>query len=167
VTLGWLHHERGQYAQAQEHLARAMAINPNDADTMMNRAMVLSLEGEAKTALELAQFAIRLNPRHPDWYIAYLGGCFFRADRYAEATAIWERAPDAVPEARAVLAAAYVLAGRPEEGRRHMQKFLKRFSLHWTGRPSVRSFTMKVFSYREQAELERFVDALRAAGMPE
>jgi adenylate cyclase len=167
VTLGWVHHERGEYEQAQEHFARATAINPNDADTMMNKAMVLALEGKSEAALEMAQFAIRLNPRHPDWYIAYLGGCFFRAGRYAEAAAIWERSPDAVPEARAVLAAAYVMAGRPDEARRHMGKFLRRFSLHWTGQPSVQSFIAKVFSFREPADLQRFGDALREAGMPD
>src|SRR5262249_1590903 len=31
VTVGWVHHERGEFEQAQQHFARATAINPNDA----------------------------------------------------------------------------------------------------------------------------------------
>jgi TolB-like protein/Tfp pilus assembly protein PilF len=167
VTLGWVHHERGAFEQAQMHFARATSINPNDADTIMNKAMVWALEGKSEAALEMAQFAIRLNPRHPDWYFAYLGGCYYRAHRYEDAAATWERAPDAVPEVRATLAAAYIMIGRPNEAHRHMEEFLRRFSQHWAGQPSIKTFVATVFSFREPDDLQRFGDALRRAGMPD
>jgi adenylate cyclase len=124
------------------HFARATSINPNDADTMMNKAIVLALEGKSDAALEMAQFAIRLNPR-------------------------WERAPDAVPEVRAILAAAYIMIEHPQEARRHMKEFLRRFSRHWAGQPSTRIFITKVFFFREVEDLQRVGDALRQAGMPD
>jgi TolB-like protein/Tfp pilus assembly protein PilF len=167
VVLGWVHHQLGEFEQAQQQFARAAAINPNDADTMMNKAMVLALEGRPGEAIEIAQFAVRLNPRHPDWYLAFLGACFFRDDRYADAAAIWERAPDAVPEIRACLAAACILAGRPQDARRHMEEFLRRFALHWTGQPGVRAFVSTEFAFAEENDVDRFANALRAAGMPE
>jgi adenylate cyclase len=167
VTLGWVHHGCGEHEQAQMHFARATSINPNDADTMMNKAMVLALEGKSAAALEMAHFAIRLNPRHPDWYFAYLGGCYFRAHRYADAVMTWERAPDAVPEVRAILAAAYIMTEHPQDARRHMKEFLRRFSRHWAGQPSTKVFITKVFSFREVHDLQRFGDALRQAGMPD
>jgi hypothetical protein len=110
---------------------------------------------------------MRLNPRYPDWYLAYLGGCLFRAQTYADAAAVWERVPDAVPEVRAVLAAACVLSGRPDDGRRHMAEFIRRFPLHWSGAPSVRSFVATVFTYKKPDDISRFAAALRTAGMPE
>jgi adenylate cyclase len=167
VVLGWVHHQLGEFEQAQQQFARAAAINPNDADTMMNKAMVLALEGRPDEAIEIAQFAIRLNPRHPDWYLAFLGACFFRANRYADAAALWERAPDAVPEIRACLAAACILDGRPPDARRHMEEFLRRFALHWTGQPGVRAFVSTEFAFAEETDVDRFANALRAAGMPE
>ena len=167
VILGWVHHQRGEFEQAQRQFARAAAINPNDADTIMHRAMVLALEGRSGEAIENAEFAIRLNPRHPDWYLAFLGGCFFRARRYADAAAIWDRAPDSIPEVRACLAAACVLTGRTQDARRHMEEFLRRSASHWAGRPSVRTFLATEFPFEAAPDLERFADALRAAGMPE
>jgi TolB-like protein/Tfp pilus assembly protein PilF len=166
VVLGWVHHQLGEFEQARQQFARAAAINPNDADTMMNNAMVLALEGRPGEAIDIAQFAIRLNPRHPDWYLAFLGGCLFRAHRYADAAAAWERAPDAVPEARACLAAACIMTGRTHDARRHMEEFLRRFALHWTGQPAVRSFVSTEFAFVEGRDLDRFADALQEAGMP-
>lgn len=167
VILGWVHHQRGEFEQAQQQFARAAAINPNDADTIMHRAMVLALEGRSGEAIENAEFAIRLNPRHPDWYLAFLGGCFFRARRYADAAAIWDRAPDSIPEVRACLAAACILTGRPQDARRHMAEFLRRSASHWVGRPSVRTFVATEFAFEAASDLERFAAALREAGMPE
>ena len=167
VILGWVLHQRGEFEQAQRQFAHAAAMNPNDADTIMHRAMVLALEGRSDEGIERAEFAIRLNPRHPDWYLAFLGGCFFRARRYADAAAAWDRAPDSIPEVRACLAAACVLTGRPHDARRHMQEFLRRFSLHWTGQPGVRTFIATEFSFEASNDLSRFADALREAGMPE
>ena len=167
IVLAWLHHESGESEQAQQHLARAAEINPNDADAMVNRAMILALEDQAVTAIGLAQLAIRLNPRHPDWYVAYLGGSLFRAKRFAEAAATMERAPNSVPEVRAIAAAAYQMIDRHEDARRHMQEFLRRFPEHWSGPPSARAFEKIVFRFRDPEDSERFVAALREAGMPE
>jgi adenylate cyclase len=167
VILGWVHHQRCEFEQAQQQFDRAIAINPNDADAIMHRAMVLALERRTDEAIDSAEFAIRLNPRHPDWYLAFLGACFFRARRYGEAAAAWDRAPDAIPEVRACLAAACVLTGRPQDARRHMAEFLRCFSQHWTGQPGVRAFVGTEFAFEAAGDVERFAAALREAGMPE
>jgi TolB-like protein/Tfp pilus assembly protein PilF len=167
IVLAWLHHERGEHEQAQQHLARAADINPNDADAMMNRAMILAIEGLAETAIGLAQLAIRLNPRHPDWYVAYLGSSLFCAKRFVEAAATMERAPDSVPEVRAIAAAACQMTGREGDARRHMQEFLRRYPEHWSGQPSARGLAEKVFTFKDPGDTERLVAAWCAAGMPE
>jgi adenylate cyclase len=167
IVLAWLHHESREYEQAQHQLARAAEINPNDADAMMNRGMMLALEDETQAALEAGQLAMRLNPRHPDWYFAMVGGTMFRARRYAEAAAMMERAPDSVPEVRAIAAAAYAIVGRLDDARRHMQEFLRRFPQHWPGQPSAHAFTELVFNFRDPEDRKRFLAALCAAGMPE
>jgi adenylate cyclase len=167
VVLGWVHHERREFKQARQQFERAMAINPNDADTLMNAAMVRAFEGEPEQAIDLAQFAMRLNPRPPDWYLCYLAGCYARAGKYSEATALFERVPDAIPEVRGYLAALHVLQGHPVEARRHMDVFLQRYSQHWAGTPSAQAVE-HVYSVLCGAEdPQHFMDALREAGLPE
>jgi adenylate cyclase len=116
IVLAWLFHESGDHQQAQQHLALAAEINPNDADAMMNRAMILALEDQAETAVEIGRLAMQLNPRHPEWYVAYMGGSLFRAKRFAEAVAMMERAPESVPELRAICRR-ILCHDRPDGGR--------------------------------------------------
>src|SRR5262249_873230 len=69
VTLGWINLERRDYERARRYLDRAETLNPNDADMLINKAMMLSLQGEPEAALALARSAIRLSPHHPDYYL--------------------------------------------------------------------------------------------------
>jgi TolB-like protein/Tfp pilus assembly protein PilF len=162
VTLGWVHHGRGELEQSRQHFERAIAISPNDADTLMNAAVARAWAGEPGVALDMADSAMRLNPRPPDWYRCYLGGCYFAAQRYAEAVTQMERVPDALPELRAFLAIAYVRLGRLNDAKRHMDVFIRQYPLHWAGRPSARSLAAVFTSMREED-----IDALRKAGLPE
>ena len=81
VALGWIYQGRGDFGRSRRHLDRAEALNPNDADLLIHKAMILSCQGEADRAIELAQSAIRLNPYHPDWYLAYYSHCLMMARR--------------------------------------------------------------------------------------
>jgi len=51
VTLGWINQERRDFERARRYLDRAEALNPNDADLLINKAMMLSLQGESDAAL--------------------------------------------------------------------------------------------------------------------
>jgi TolB-like protein/cytochrome c-type biogenesis protein CcmH/NrfG len=167
VTLGWINTERRDYERARRYLDRAEALNPNDADMLINKAVMLSLQGEPDAALALARSAIRLNPLHPDYYLGYLAHCYFIAGRYEEAMALREGLSNVFPEGRIALAVLCVLLGRLEEARGHIEKFVADFPSHWIGRPSVSFVTHHIFHYKRKADAEVFLNALRQTGLPE
>ncbi len=166
VVLGSIHSARRETEQVRKHFDRAIAINPNDADTLINAAMALAILGEPEEGLALVSTAIRLNPNHPDWYFSFLGGCHFIAGHFVDTIAAMEKAPDALPEVRAILAAAYAQVGRLDEARTEIAEFVRRFPSHWTGQPSIQ-FVADTFRWGRQESINRLLDGLRKAGLPE
>jgi len=166
VALGWIYQERGEFERSRHHLDRAEALNANDADMLINKAMILSLQGEAETAIELARSAIRLNPYHPDWYLGYCSHCYMAAHRYEEAMALRGFTAQKLPEARAFMAALCVLLGRMDEARRHVDELVASFPAHWLGQPTA-SFFANLLSYKHQTDTDIVIEALRKAGLPE
>jgi TolB-like protein/Tfp pilus assembly protein PilF len=104
VALGWIYQERRDFERSRRHLDRAEALNPNDADMLINKAMILSAQGDAERAVELAQSAIRLNPYHPDWYLGYYSHCLMIARRYDEAMELLRKSDFADPHSLAKIA---------------------------------------------------------------
>jgi len=134
---------------------------------LINRAMILSFQGEPDAALISAQLAVRLNPHHPNYYLAYLGACYFGAGRSEEASALVEELPGTFPEWHAGLAAICVQLGRSREARRHIDRFVSEFPSYWLGQPSASFLMKKVFHYRRKADADMLFDALVKAGLPE
>lgn len=165
VILGWVHLGRREFNRAKEQLELAMAINPNDADTLAKSALILAWSGEGTAPIELAQTAIRLNPHYPAWYQCFLAGCYLCAGKYPEAVAIWERVPDATPETRAFLAAGCVFVGELEDAKRHMAQFVREYPQHFAGEPNARS-VRRLFEFRHRADIDRLIEAMCVAGLP-
>ncbi|MDY0884679.1 adenylate/guanylate cyclase domain-containing protein [Dongia soli] len=88
----WGHHAlagyymfKRRYGPAVAEYEKAVARNPNDADTLTDYAWCLDYAGRPKAALELAHKAMRLNPYCPEWYVAQLGQIYFDARQYEDA----------------------------------------------------------------------------------
>jgi len=128
--------------------------------------MALAILSEPEAGLALASTAIRLNPYHSDWYFSYLGGCHFIAGHFVDTIAAMEKAPDALPEVRAILAAAYAQVGRLDEARTEIAEFVRRFPSHWTGHPSIQFFA-GTFHWGRKESINRLLEGLRKAGLPE
>ena len=111
-------------------------------------------------ALERCQRVIRLNPNPPDWYWWQLGFAYFHLGRYEVSLEALEKmtAPD---RSHRILAATYAHLGRFEEARSEADEFMK----------VVPSFSIKEWArtepYTDPNELQRYVDGLRKAGLPE
>ncbi len=111
-------------------------------------------------ALERCKRAIRLNPNCPDWHWWILGFAYFHLGRYEDALEVLERliAPD---QARRLLAATYAHLGRLEEARSEAEAFMK----------AVPNFSIKEWArtehFTDPNELQRYVDGMRMAGLPE
>ncbi|MFN2427344.1 MAG: hypothetical protein ABR587_12960 [Candidatus Binatia bacterium] len=102
---------RRDFEGGAHRVERAIALNPNDADVLAHAALACTYLGRAPTAVGMAQKAIRLHPRHPEWYLPSLTMSLFGAGRYAEAVEVGAKAPRAFVDIPAYLAASAALAG--------------------------------------------------------
>jgi adenylate cyclase len=131
-------------------------------------ANTLHYAGRPEEAIVHAKKAMRLEPYYPAWFLINLGGPYEMVGRYEEANAIWkkflERAlkgefPPIYIHER--LAISYVRLGRMEEAQAHAAEILKIKPDYTVG------FYRKTKSYKDKAYLEKSVDLLRKAGLPE
>ena len=164
TVLAWIYLMRREYERSRRHLDSALARNPNDADNLANRAMILTASGEPEAGRKCAEAAIRLNPHHPDFYLCFLGASLFFLDRYEDAIAAMEQAPDGLPEVRAIVAAACALVERTDDAREHIGKFVANYSLNWKGNPSAETIA-GLLSLRRQRDTDLLLRGLRKAGL--
>ena len=97
IFMGNLRAIDGDIAGACEEHDRALALAPNDADTLAmlasRRALVC---GNPEEGCALAERALRLNRQAPGWYYAQLACARFAAGRYGDSlTALRQGPPDA------------------------------------------------------------------------
>ncbi len=71
--LSWVFARKQQYDQAIAEGERAIALDPNDADSYAYHAQALTFAGRPAEALRAVEQAMRLNPRYPPWYLFELG----------------------------------------------------------------------------------------------
>ena len=81
-----------QYDQAFAEGERAIALDPNNADSYAFQAQALNLAGRPVEALRRVEQAMRLNPRYPPFYLSQLGWAYSSTGRYAEAIATLKEA---------------------------------------------------------------------------
>lgn len=118
---------RRDFEGGAHRVDRAVALNPNDADVLAHAALAYTYLGRASTAVDLAQKAIRLHPRHPEWYVPSLAMALFAAGRYAEAGEVGAKAPRAFVDIPAYLAASAALTGDLSRAAGYVEMFLVGF----------------------------------------
>ena len=85
VVLGWIYWEKLQYEPALAAIERGIAREPSNAHNYAVQGEILRSMGRPEEALRSLEQAMRLNPRHPGWYLGTLGGAYIMTGRYAEA----------------------------------------------------------------------------------
>ncbi len=118
---------RREFARAEQHLDRAEALNPNDADMLAQLAIADAYLGRPERGAERIELALRLNPYHDDWYFAYAVYPNFVARRLETAIAFGLKAPHVATDVTAYLAAASAHLGQMEAARRHLASFREMF----------------------------------------
>ena len=160
AELGFTDLYRKRHDEALANYARALALNPNDADIIAEHADALVYAEQPDEAVEQMQRAMRLNPFYPDWYLWYLADAYNALGRAADVIATVRRMQNPAEGSR-LLAANYAHLGRMEEARsaaREVLFFHPGFSIRlWQHRPP----------YRNASVLERYVDGLKKAGLPD
>ncbi len=105
-ALGAVYLKQGLHDQAIAEYERALELNPNDADVLVESAWPLAWSGRPEEGIENARTAMRLNPRYADWYLWALGVAYFEGRRYEEAIATFESMNTRIWKSRLDLAAA-------------------------------------------------------------
>jgi adenylate cyclase len=95
--LGLSYVRKQQYDQAIAEGKRAIALDPNNADSYAWQAEVLNVAGRSEHALKMVEQAMRLNPRYPFYYLTQLGVAYHLTGRYAEAIATMKEASNRSP----------------------------------------------------------------------
>ena len=162
MVLSHAYQWKKQHEQAIAEGERAIALDPNNDEGYAHLAEILNLAGKPQEALGLVEKAMRLNPYYPYWYLYHLGLAYAATERYEEAIAALKRVltrnPDFLPT-HLLLAAIYGELGREEEARAEIAEILRlspNFSLE---------VVRQTAPVKDQALLERFLAALRKAGL--
>jgi len=153
-----------QHEPALAAARKALDLSPNHSVAKANLGMALTYAGEPETAISALKEATRLSPLFPDWFLGELGRAYFQTERYEDAIEVLRERLRQNPEsgeALVLLAAAESAVGRQEQAKEALAKFLE-------PRPSysLRQYAAGEF-YRDSADLQHVLDALRRAGLPE
>jgi TolB-like protein len=156
----------GEVEEGAAVLARAINLDPNLASARTWRGWTHIYLGEGDAAIEQFQIALRLSPLDPRIYGAQTGMAFahFFCGRYEDATSWATVATRQQPNflaAHRILTAALAVSGRFDEAR---QACLHALQIDPTQRVSKIADRTPL---RRPADIEKFAQAFRIAGMPE
>jgi TolB-like protein len=161
---------RRDFAKAEYHLARAEALNPNDADVQTQLALACCQLGQPERGRQAASLAARLNPFHDDWYYAYAAMPEFFLGEYEAALALMDRAPEIAADMDAYRAAAEAHRSRMVEARAALERFHRSFRQHITfGRTpepgEAARWLVHINPCARPQDLARLLDGVRQAGL--
>ncbi len=162
--LGRIYLTKRQYDRAVTAGERACELAPSSSFVHAALGFTLRYAGKPEEAISYFKKAIRLNPFPPSWYVASLGGAYSILGRYEEAIAEFKKGLQLAPESilpRLGLVFAYIEKGRGENARIEAAEILKlnpKFTIvsHAKG-----------LLFKNKDDKERYLDALRKAGLPE
>jgi TolB-like protein/cytochrome c-type biogenesis protein CcmH/NrfG len=160
--LAWVYAMQREYEKAIAQAEQAVALNPNSPIPQIG--MVFMTVGRHEEAIQSLKKTIRIDPKGPGLYFLFLGHAYRGLGRYEEAIEEFKKAVGREPYSifhHIALAGTYSLLDREEEARAEAAEVLKinpKFSLKQYAR---------TMPWKNKDDKERFVEALRKAGLPE
>ncbi len=151
-----------QFEEAIAAAEHAVSLNPNGADAYSALGGLLGVSGKWEESIAHTKKSIRLNPFPTPTYFHWLGRAYFMTGQYDVSIATFKKAlhvnPNYLP-AHAFLAACYSSLNRQAEAESAAKEVLRinpKFTLE--------SYA-KTLPYKNKADIERYVAALRKAGL--
>jgi adenylate cyclase len=148
------------YDRAEFHSDRSVALNPNDGFTAVYRGGVLRHIGRPEEGVAWVRKAMQQDPYHPNWYWNTLAFVLHAAGRYAEALEAYARMVQRPSFYHAYVAACHAELGQMEKAHEHAALALQAkpdFSVTAWG---------KRLPWKNDADLQKFLNGLRKAGLP-
>ena len=164
ILWGWIYLFKRQHDEAIKEGERAIELNPNGAEAHVHLAFILCLSDETELAIKLLKRAFRLNPIPLPHYYSILAIAYRNNGQYEKAIELSKKGLIGNPDQLSVyltLAASYCILNKTEEARKAVEEILRidpNFSIEYHA---------KTMPYKHQETGDRFIEALRKAGLPE
>jgi tetratricopeptide (TPR) repeat protein len=153
------------HQEAIAEAEQAIALDPSNpyANSIMAKALIMS--GRPEESIAFVKKAMRLDPHNPAGYLSLLGLAHFTMGQLEEAVALIERAltlnPVGTTEANNVLASAYGLLGRDQDG----QNAYYKTASTWGGIYTNMRRKMYWYPFKDPEVAERFASGLLKTGI--
>jgi TolB-like protein/class 3 adenylate cyclase len=150
---------------AISEIRKAVALQPNNADSLADLSYYLAYAGEADESIALIKRARRLNPNFPAWYHRPSGIAHLIKRDYGSAIEeliAWYRSEKLPVSSALLLTSAYALAGETAKATETLLNL--RESLPSTEHYSVQSFSRR-FPFKREEDRLLIEDGLRKAGV--
>jgi len=177
ATAYWVQAEilaaQGRFDEALVAIDHGVALEPNNPDIHVSKALILNAMGRAGEAEPAARLAMRLNPHYRPKVLRELGRALLHQERYEEAAAAFERVVSREEDNGydfLSLAAIYGHLGSLEKAKSATQRYNKIFS-EWGYTPMTVQeagfwWYGDMFDY-DEAYVATLREGLRKAGVPE
>jgi tetratricopeptide (TPR) repeat protein len=168
--LGRIYSLERQYDQAIAEGERTVAIEPGSAGAYASLARTMAFAGRQEEGLVLIRKALRLSPYPPVWYYGVECNINYLTGRYEASITSGRRVLERTQEgslARGAwwrLIASYMELGREAEARAEAEIYLEKdpdFSVN------EHAEWLRGLVYKDQSWQDRYIEALRKAGLPE
>jgi adenylate cyclase len=152
----------GDHDLAQIHSDKALALNSNEINALIEQGILMSYSGNSKEALEHLHRALAHDPLAPDHQYECLAEANYMLGNYADAIKIYERWRNPPVHMYTHLAACYAQLGRMEESQRAATLFEE-------GRPADSDFAFYANAHarlcKHPQDAEHWLDGYRKAGL--
>ncbi len=162
--LAWIYVFRKQYEKAIAEGKRAISLDPNFAEGYARLGQILIIAGRPQEGIDLVNKAMRIDLHYPWNYLFFLGNAYYAMEKYDEAIVALKRCITRNPNlmgSNLMLAVIHSELGRKEEAQAELAE-----TLRISPRASVEGQRERM-PFKDQAVLERYLEALRKAGLPE
>jgi TolB-like protein/DNA-binding winged helix-turn-helix (wHTH) protein len=157
-----VHSEAGEFEQAVARYDQAIALNPSDSDTLVNSAGVMLNVGRTDEAIDRIKQAMGIDPFHPDWFHWNMGWALWEKNDCATALTAMRRMSRIPSAAHRMLAGIHACLGNEQEAKEALTVFLKD-----SPGDSISKHRKQWEKTMMPASLERWIDHMRIAGLPE
>ncbi len=160
-VMAWILSYENLIPETEQAFARALALDPNNADAWATFADISAVQGKIDVALDAIRRALRLEPHTPFFYFWFEGFILYLNRDYEGAVKTLQRSEVFGTASHRILAAALAQLGRIDDARREAELYI-------ASTPGFRiSRWVALHAYCDAATMAHYADGCRKAGLPE
>ncbi|TJW03133.1 MAG: tetratricopeptide repeat protein [Mesorhizobium sp.] len=158
-----IHTEAGEMEEAIAQYDQAIALNPSDSNFLVMSAGVLLLVGRTDEAIDRIEQAKGIDPFYPDWFHWQMGWALYEKNDCGAALTAMRKMSRIPSGAHRMLAGIYACLGNKREAKEALAVFLK----DSPGDSISKQRRQWEKMYTAPGSLERWIEHMRFAGLPE